>query len=132
MATQLTSKGAHPYMAISPPGVVTELLDALGLDSVEPLFEQIPDAHRLARPLELPPALRAEAQLRRHLTELLSRNASCAEYLSFLGAGCWQHYVPAVVDEIVSRSEFLDSRLGHAGLGPRQEPGVVRVCEPAR
>jgi glycine dehydrogenase subunit 1 len=107
VATQLSSKGAHPYMAISPPGVVTELLDALGLDSVEPLFEQIPDAHRLARPLELPPALRAEAQLRRHLTELLSRNASCAEYLSFLGAGCWQHYVPAVVDEIVSRSEFL-------------------------
>ena len=107
MATRLISEDAHPYMAISPPGVVAAMLEEIGLDSVEPLFEQIPEAHRLTRPLDLEPPLRAEAQLRRHLAELLERNTSCAEYLSFLGAGCWQHYVPAVCDEIVARSEFL-------------------------
>jgi len=98
---------AHPYMAISPPGVVDEMLAALDLDDVDELFEQIPAGHRLSKPIELPPALRAEAQLKRHLTEILSRNATCADNLSFLGAGCWQHYVPAVCDEIISRSEFL-------------------------
>jgi glycine dehydrogenase subunit 1 len=107
LATQLTSGEAHPYMAISPPGVVRELMDETRVDAIDELFEQIPDAHRLTRPLELPPAIRAEGELRRHLTEILSRNSSCADHLSFLGGGCWQHYVPAVCDEIVTRSEFL-------------------------
>jgi glycine dehydrogenase subunit 1 len=98
---------AHPYMAISPPGVVDEMLAEIGLDDVEQLFEQIPQEHRLSRPVELAPAIRAEAVLRRHVGEILARNATCAENLSFLGGGCWQHYVPAVCDEIVSRSEFL-------------------------
>ena len=98
---------AHPYMAISPPGVVDEMLAEIGLDDVEQLFEQIPQGHRLSRPVELAPAIRAEASLRRHVGEILARNATCAENLSFLGGGCWQHYVPAVCDEIVSRSEFL-------------------------
>jgi glycine dehydrogenase subunit 1 len=98
---------AHPYMAISPPGVVDEMLAEIGLDDVEQLFEQIPQEHRLSRPVELAPAIRAEAALRRHVGEILARNATCAENLSFLGGGCWQHYVPAVCDEIVSRSEFL-------------------------
>ncbi|HEY9458435.1 MAG TPA: aminomethyl-transferring glycine dehydrogenase subunit GcvPA [Gaiella sp.] len=107
MATRMKPGEAHPYMAISPPGVVDEMLAEIGLDDVEQLFEQIPEEHRLSRPIELPPAIRAEAALRRHLTEILTRNETCAESLSFLGGGCWQHYVPAVCDEIVSRSEFL-------------------------
>ena len=52
--------------------------------------------------------------------------------LSFLGGGCWQHYVPAVCDEIVGRSEFLTTGLGHALLRPRPQPGLVRIREPAR
>jgi glycine dehydrogenase subunit 1 len=101
------ASGAHPYMGISAPDEVAAMLEEVGLSGFAELFEQIPPAHRLARPLALPPALRAEADLRRHLDGLLSRNRSCADHLSFLGAGCWQHYVPAVCDEIVSRSEFL-------------------------
>jgi len=107
LATRMKPGEAHPYMAISPPGVVDEMLAEIGLDDVEQLFEQIPQEHRLSRPIELAPAIRAEAALRRHVGEILARNATCAENLSFLGGGCWQHYVPAVCDEIVSRSEFL-------------------------
>jgi glycine dehydrogenase subunit 1 len=114
LATQLTSGDAHPYMAISPPGVVQELLDVIRVERIDELFEQIPASHRLSRPLELPPAIRAEGQRRRHLTEILLANSSCADHLSFLGAGCWQHYVPAVCDEILSRSEFLTSVWGTA------------------
>ena len=54
-------------------------------------------------PLNLPPACAPRPSCKRHLTSLLRRTESCEDNLSFLGAGCWQHHVPAVVDEIVGR-----------------------------
>jgi glycine dehydrogenase subunit 1 len=110
---------AHPYMANSVPALKQQMLDYIGVKSVEQLFEQIPAAHRLKRPLELPPALSSESELRRHLTELLAKNVSCEENLNFLGAGCWQHYVPAVCDEVVHRTEWLHSVFG----GPSSDHG---------
>lgn len=98
---------AHPWMANSLPDLKQAMLDALGAASIEELFEQIPVDHRLKRALNLPPALRAESELKRHLNDVLRRNVTCEDNLSFLGAGCWQHHVPAVVDEIVGRTEFL-------------------------
>ena len=98
---------AHPYMPISTPELQRELLDSIGVDDVEALFAQIPASHRLRGELELPPALRSEVELRRHLLDLLSRNETCERNLSFLGGGIWQHHVPAVCDEIVRRSEFV-------------------------
>ena len=97
----------HPFMPNSVPAIKKALLDDLGLETTEALFEQIPAEHRLGRPLALPRALSAESELSRHLRALLSRNTSCEEALSFLGGGCWQHFVPAVCDEVVQRSEFL-------------------------
>lgn len=97
----------HPFMPNSVPAIQKEMLDSLGIDSVEPLFSQIPADHRLVQALDLPEALSSESELRRHMTGLLSKNRSCEEALSFLGGGCWQHHVPAVCDEIVRRSEFL-------------------------
>jgi glycine dehydrogenase subunit 1 len=98
---------AHPYMPNSTPALRQELLDAVGVADVEELFSQIPAEHRLRGGLELPPAIPSEAALRRHLLQLLSRNESCERNLSFLGGGIWQHHVPAIVDEIARRSEFL-------------------------
>ncbi|MFC3713327.1 aminomethyl-transferring glycine dehydrogenase subunit GcvPA [Sphingoaurantiacus capsulatus] len=98
---------AHPYMPNSAPGLKAELLDTLGVALAEELFGQIPESHRFREALALPPALNSEVELSRHMTAILSRNQSCADNLSFLGGGCWQHYVPAVCDEIVGRSEFL-------------------------
>jgi glycine dehydrogenase subunit 1 len=94
-------------MANSVPELKQEMLDAIGAESIEELFSQIPASHRIGDGLELPPALVSEAELSRHLRETLARNQSCEDNLSFLGAGCWQHFVPAVCDEIVRRSEFL-------------------------
>jgi glycine dehydrogenase subunit 1 len=107
LATQVTTAGAHPYMGISAPSAIAEMLEEVGVSSIDELYEQVPADHRIARPIELPPALRSEAALKRHMTGLLSQTVSCGEALSFLGAGCWQHHVPAICDEIVSRSEFL-------------------------
>ena len=98
---------AHPFMPNSVPAIKRELMSAIGIESVEELFSQIPADHRLSRPLDLPPAISSETALSRHMRDLLNRNRSCGEAISFLGGGCWQHHVPAVCDEIARRSEFL-------------------------
>ena len=102
----MTEPAAHPWMGNSVPTLKAAMLAEIGAGSIEELFEQIPADHRLQRPLDLPAGLRSEAALKRHLTSLLSRTESCERNLNFLGAGCWQHHVPAVVDEIVGRYEL--------------------------
>src|SRR4051812_18843082 len=94
-------------MANSVAEVKQEMLDSIGASSIEELFAQIPERHRLREPLPLPPALASEIELHRHLRTTLGRNRDCETNLSFLGAGCWQHHVPAVCDEVVRRSEFV-------------------------
>ena len=108
----MTETVAHPWMANSVPALKAAMLAEIGAGSIEELFEQIPADHRLERPLNLPAGLRSEASLKRHLTSLLSRTENCEQNLSFLGAGCWQHHVPAVVDEIVGRYELLTNVWG--------------------
>jgi glycine dehydrogenase subunit 1 len=103
---------AHPWMANSVPAIKNAMLRETGATSIEALFEQIPEAHRTKHTFALPPALRSEPELRRHMLSLLSKNRSCEELLSFLGAGIWQHHVPAICDEIAGRSEFLTSVWG--------------------
>jgi glycine dehydrogenase subunit 1 len=103
---------AHPWMANSVPAIKDAMLRETGAPSIEALFEQIPEAHRTKHVFALPPALRSEPELRRHMLSLLAKNRSCEELLSFLGAGIWQHHVPAICDEIAGRSEFLTSVWG--------------------
>jgi glycine dehydrogenase subunit 1 len=83
------------------------MLAAIGVPSVEALFDrQIPEAVRLRRPLELP-AGRGEQEVFAHLRELAAKNVSAEDELSFLGAGMYDHYVPALIDMLMERSEFL-------------------------
>src|SRR4030095_7670532 len=113
---------SHPWMANSTAETQQAMLAAIGARSIAELFEQIPADHRLRRPLNLPPALVSEAELSRHLIELLRRNRTGGDCLSFLGAGCWPHHVPAVVDEIVGRTEFLTPVWGLAPSAHRRNP----------
>lgn len=108
----MTRSSAHPYMANSAPALERELLDAVGVETAEELFEQIPADHRMRHQAQLPPALRSEVELERHLRGLLARNASTESHLSFLGRGVWPHHVPAVCDEIAQRTEFVTSEWG--------------------
>jgi glycine dehydrogenase subunit 1 len=102
----------YPYIPNSEPGVKQRMLAQIGVPGVEALYASIPEALRLNRRLDLPEALLSEYALRKHVEELLSRNATCKERLNFRGAGCYQHYVPAVCDEINGRSEFLTAYAG--------------------
>lgn len=103
---------AHPYMPSSADKDRSLMMAATSVADIEELFEQIPRDHYAARPFDLPAGLRSEAAVHRHMTSILKRNQSCADVLNFLGAGYWQHYVPAVCDEIAGRSEFLTSVWG--------------------
>ncbi len=83
------------------------MLAAIGVSSLQEIFDrQIPEAVRLGRDLELP-AGRPEQDVFEHLRELAARNSSAEEELSFLGAGMYDHYVPALIDMLMERSEFL-------------------------
>src|SRR4051794_2003557 len=82
------------------------MLDAVGVSSVDELFEQVPEPLRLGRPLALPQGL-SEAEVYERLAALAERNADAEEQVCFVGAGMYDHYVPAIVDAITSRSEFL-------------------------
>lgn len=103
---------AHPYIPNSAPEIKRAMLDAVGVSTADELYGSIPERLRVPRLLDLPRPLRSEYELRRHLTGVLDRNESCEERLSFLGGGCWPHYVPAVCDEIVNRGEFLTAYYG--------------------
>jgi glycine dehydrogenase subunit 1 len=97
----------HPYIPNAAPAPRSKILEAVGVARAEDLFDAIPAEIRLKRPLDLPPPLRAEQTLRRHLEAIVRRNRHTGDTLSFLGAGCWPHFVPAVCDEIAQRGEFL-------------------------
>jgi glycine cleavage system P protein (glycine dehydrogenase) subunit 1 len=83
-----------------------EMLAAVGVESTADLFAQIPEPLRLGRPLALPAGM-SEAEVYERLATLAARNADCEEQVCFLGAGMYDHYVPAIVDAITQRSEFL-------------------------
>jgi glycine dehydrogenase subunit 1 len=102
----------YPYIPNSVPEIKARMLEAVGAQSAAEFYAGIPDELLLKRPLNLPEPFLSEYALRRHVEELLSKNTHTKEYLSFLGAGCWPHYVPSICDEINGRSEFLTAYAG--------------------
>jgi glycine dehydrogenase subunit 1 len=99
------------------------MLAAIGVSSVEELFEQVPAGVRLGRELDVPPEL-SELELVSHLGELAGRNAHAGVELSFLGAGIYDHYVPSVVDVLLSRGEFLTA---YTPYQPEMSQGVLQA-----
>jgi glycine dehydrogenase subunit 1 len=97
------------------------MLAAIGVDSIADLFGDIPAGVRFKRELDVPPAL-AEAELTRHLEELAARNN--LPEVSFLGGGIYDHYVPAVVDAVLQRGEFLTA---YTPYQPELSQGVLQA-----
>lgn len=81
------------------------MLEAIGVPSIDALFEPVPSAVRLQRELDLPPAL-SEPDLTAHLGALAAQNADPSTYASFLGAGAYRHFAPSFIDQLLLRSEF--------------------------
>ena len=99
------------------------MLAAIGVESVEQLFDDIPANVRLGRPLDVGPAL-SESELFDHMSGLAARNVDVNRELSFLGAGMYDHYVPAVVDAVLQRGEFLTA---YTPYQPEMSQGVLQA-----
>src|SRR5689334_11982956 len=99
------------------------MLAAIGVSSIEELFRDIPAAVRFDGELALDPPL-GEQQLTRHLEELASRNVDTSRELSFLGAGIYDHYVPAIVDAVLQRGELLTA---YTPYQPEMSQGVLQA-----
>src|SRR5262245_45084756 len=95
------------YIANTPDDV-REMLAAIGLDSLDQLFDMIPPEYRLNRPLAVPEAL-CELELTNHISGLLAQNAGADSRVCFLGGGSYDHFIPAVVDNLAARGEFYTS-----------------------
>jgi glycine dehydrogenase subunit 1 len=102
----------YPYIPNSVPAAKEAMLKAVNAHRVDDFYADIPEAIRFKGKLNLPEPFLSEAALVRHVEGLLAKNTSAREALSFLGAGCYQHHVPAVCDEINSRGEFLTAYAG--------------------
>src|SRR3954462_5896819 len=99
------------------------MLDAVGVESVEELFRDIPEGVRFRGDLDLPPAL-SEPEGVAHLSQLAGRNVDTTKELSFLGAGIYDPYVPAIVDAVLQRGELLTA---YTPYQPELSQGVLQA-----
>ena len=118
-----SKKFVHPYIPNSVPEIQDSMLKEIGAKSIDELYEAIPDSLRFKGPMNLPEARVSEQELRAHVEKIVNRNKACDENISFLGAGCYNHYVPAICDEINGRSEFLTAYAGE----PFEDHGRFQV-----
>jgi glycine dehydrogenase subunit 1 len=113
---------SHPFLSLTELDR-DEMLAEIGVSSVEDLFRDIPAALRFDGDLALERPL-SEPEIVAHLTELAERNAHTGRELSFLGAGIYDHYVPALVDAVLARGEFLTA---YTPYQPEMSQGVLQA-----
>jgi glycine cleavage system P protein (glycine dehydrogenase) subunit 1 len=111
----------HPYLALTDADR-DEMLRTVGVETVDELFRDLPLGVRLDRELRVEAAL-TEHELSMHLADLASRNVDTTRELSFLGAGVYDHYVPAVVDAVLQRGELLTA---YTPYQPEMSQGVLQ------
>ncbi len=98
----------HIYIPNSVPEIKQEMMREMGINTIDELYADVPKEFRLKRRLDLPRSM-SESQVREHVEAILEKNKPPRDVPVFLGAGEWHHYVPAVVDDIIQRTEFLTS-----------------------
>jgi glycine dehydrogenase subunit 1 len=104
------------------PAQQKEMLQTIGVSSIEQLLARIPPKARLSRPLNLPGEL-AELDLVRHLRRLAAANASADDYACFLGGGSYDHAIPSPINHLVSRGEFFTA---YTPYQPEASQGTLR------
>lgn len=117
-------KPTSPYIPNAVPGTKREMMHELGIKDIEELYADLKESHRLKSALDIPQKPLAEFEVKKHVEALLSKNQTCNTMPIFLGAGCWPHYVPAVVHEIAGRSEFLTS---YTSYQPEASQGMLQA-----
>jgi len=113
---------SHPYLSLTEADREA-MLETIRAGSLDELFHDIPAAVRFERELALEPPL-SEQELTRHLEELAARNVDTSKEVSFLGAGIYDHYVPAVVDAVLQRGELLTA---YTPYQPEMSQGILQA-----
>ena len=85
-----------------------KMLESIGVNSIEGLFNDIPEEVKLNRELNLNKSM-SEIEVKKYLTNLATQNKTINDLTCFLGAGAYDHYIPSIVDHIISKSEFYTS-----------------------
>ena len=101
----------------------SHMLEKIGVDSIDQLLDFIPANLRLQGPLDLPAEM-SEWQLTSHLSQLASQNETADSHACFLGGGVYDHHIPAVVNTVASRGEFLTA---YTPYQPEISQGLLRV-----
>jgi glycine dehydrogenase subunit 1 len=99
------SSNSHRYIANAGEDI-REMLDVIGADSVDRLFDTIPDDVKLKELLDIPGPW-SEVESRRWFRGLAAKNRTAVDHVSFLGGGAYAHYQPACIDQLLLRAEFL-------------------------
>lgn len=102
----MSNQTVYPYIPNSAPDVKKEMMEFVNVKDEMELYEEIPEHLRFHGQMNLPEAIRDEYSIKRHIEGILAKNKNCQEMANFLGAGCQQHYTPAVCDEMMGRGEF--------------------------
>ena len=100
-----------------------EMLASIGVENFEQLIANIPDELRFKEKINLPPPL-SEMEITSHLHSKIKKNSGCIDYVSFLGGGAYDHYIPAAIDHIISRSEFYTA---YTPYQPEVSQGTLQV-----
>jgi glycine dehydrogenase subunit 1 len=117
------SEVIHAYIPNSVPEIKRQMMKEIGIKSIEELYIDVPQKFQLKRRLNLQ-APTSEHEVKRYVEKLLAANQTSKDMPIFLGAGCWPHHVPAVVDSIVQRTEFLTS---YTPYQPEISQGILQA-----
>ena len=108
----------------------SDMLDTIGAPDIDALFADVPEAARLSGPIEGLPMHASEMAVEKHMRRLSKKNLAASDAAFFLGAGAYKHHIPASVDHIIQRGEFLTA---YTPYQPEiaQSPELVQMFEVA-
>ena len=104
----LTKSYTYPYIPNSKLEIKKAMMKDISIEDIDKLYSDVPERFMLKRRLNLPHPT-SEYAVKHHVESLLAKNKTSRDMLVFLGAGCWPHYIPAVVENILQRTELLTS-----------------------
>lgn len=105
------------------------MLAAIGAKSIDDLFVDVPQAARLDGPVDLP-RVAGELEVERALSAMAAKNATAGAVPFFCGAGAYKHHVPATVDHVIQRSEFLTSYTPTSRKSPKARCSICTSSRP--
>lgn len=123
-----TKPTVYPYIPNSVPEIKAEMLRYVNAATDDDLFDVIPDDLKLKRKMDLPEPLLDEYSIRRHISDILDKNANASTHLCFLGSGCAPHFIPALCDEVLGRGEILTAYAGSGTMDVAKGQLVFEYC----